>query len=198
MSVLGYLCGLDLGQAQDYTALAVAEVQAREHQYLYHVRYVQRFALKTSYPVIVRSVADLLERPPLRDQATLVADTTGVGQPVIEMLKEAGVHPIAITITSRSVVTEQAWDHFHVPKRDLVSAIQILLQSRCLSIAPALPDADLLKQELANFQVKITAAAHDTYGAWREGSHDDLVLALAVAMWYGSQQRVPGDYGISF
>jgi hypothetical protein len=107
-------------------------------------------------------------------------------------------HPMAITITSGHVVSQPAWDHFHVPKRDLVSAVQVLLQSRRLSIAPALPDADILKQELANFHIKVTTAAHDTYGAWREGAHDDLVLALAVAMWYGSQQRAPGDYGITF
>ncbi len=198
MSALGYLCGLDLGQAQDYTALAVAEVHARAHEYIYCVRHLQRFGLKTSYPAIVRHVVALLQLPAVRGQTTLIADATGVGQPVIEMLKEAGLNPIAITITGGSVVTEQAWDHFHVPKRDLVSAIQIPLQGRRLSIAPALPEADLLKQELANFQVKVTTAAHDTYGAWRQGTHDDLVLALAVAIWYGSQQRAPGDYGITF
>jgi hypothetical protein len=136
MSVLGYLCGLDLGQAQDYTALAVAEVHARAHEYLYYVRHLQRFGLKTSYPAIVRHVAALLQHPPVRGQTTLIADATGVGQPVIEMLKEAGLNPIAITITSGNVVTEHAWNAFHVPKRDLVSAIQIPLQSRRLSIAP--------------------------------------------------------------
>jgi hypothetical protein len=196
--VLGYLCGLDLGQAQDYTALAVAEVHARAHEYLYHVRHLQRFALRTSYPAIVRRAAKLLQRPPVRGQTTLVVDATGVGQPVIDMLKEAALKPISITITSGNVVAEHAWDAFHVPKRDLVSAIQIPLQSRRLSIAPALREADILKQELANFQVKVTTAAHDVYGAWREGTHDDLVLALAVAIWYGSQQRAPGDYGITF
>ncbi len=38
-----------------------------------------------------------------------------------------------------------------------------------------LPEAALLVQELLNFQVKITAAGNDTYRAWREGQHDDLV-----------------------
>ena len=32
--------------------------------------------------------------------------------------------------------------------------------------------------------MKITAAANDTYNA-REGQHDDLVLALALACWAG-------------
>ena len=29
--------------------------------------------------------------------------------------------------------------------------------------------------------------AHDSYGAWREGAHDELVLAVAVACWYGER-----------
>ena len=29
-------------------------------------------------------------------------------------------------------------------------------------------------------KIKVTAAAVDTYGAWREGQHDDLVRALAM------------------
>ena len=29
--------------------------------------------------------------------------------------------------------------------------------------------------------------AHDSYGAWREKEHDDLVLAVALACWYGER-----------
>jgi hypothetical protein len=37
----------------------------------------------------------------------------------------------------------------------------------------------VLVQELLNFRVKIDPlTAHDSYGCWREGGHDDLVLAL--------------------
>jgi hypothetical protein len=36
-----------------------------------------------------------------------------------------------------------------------------------------------------NFRVKIDPlTAHDSYGAWREGQHDDLVLAVALAVWF--------------
>jgi hypothetical protein len=69
-----------------------------------------------------------------------------------------------------------------------VGCLQVLLQTGRLKIASALPEAELLVKELLAFQVKITSHAHDSYGAWREGTHDDLVLALAIATWYGSQQ----------
>jgi hypothetical protein len=43
-------------------------------------------------------------------------------------------------------------------------------------------------QEFLAFRVKIDPlTAHDSYGAWREGAHDDLVLAVAVAAWYAEE-----------
>jgi hypothetical protein len=70
-----------------------------------------------------------------------------------------------------------------VPKRDLVSGVQVALQSRTLKIASELSEAETLARELQNFTVKITDSANDVYGAWRVGTHDDLVLAVALAVW---------------
>ena len=65
---------------------------------------------------------------------------------------------------------------------------QVLLQSGRLKVAESLPLAPTLVSELLNFRVKIgPLTAHDSYGAWREGQHDDLVLALACAAWYGER-----------
>ncbi len=36
--------------------------------------------------------------------------------------------------------------------------------------------------------MKITVAGNDTYEAWRESDHDDLVLAAAMAAWYGEKK----------
>lgn len=46
-----------------------------------------------------------------------------------------------------------------------------------------LPLAATLKAELKNFKRKYTPAGHEQYEAWRSGDHDDLVLALAIALW---------------
>jgi hypothetical protein len=54
-------------------------------------------------------------------------------------------------------------------------------------IARSLPDAATLVRELQNFQVKITVAANETFGVWRDGQHDDLVLAVALASWWGER-----------
>jgi hypothetical protein len=59
------------------------------------------------------------------------------------------------------------------------------LQSGRLKITESLELAPTLKKELLNFRVKVDPkTAHDSYEHWREGDHDDLVLATALACWY--------------
>jgi hypothetical protein len=40
---------------------------------------------------------------------------------------------------------------------------------------------------LVRLQVRIAAAANETFGVWREGQHDDLVLAVALACWWAER-----------
>ncbi len=78
-----------------------------------------------------------------------------------------------------------------------------MLQSGRLKIAPELPNAAILVQELQSFEVRITPSGHATYAAdWRQGTHDDLVLSLACALWFaGIDVRLPStdprDYAIA-
>ena len=98
------------------------------------------------------------------------------------MLRKAGLHFDGVTITSGEKETHEG-SHWRVPKRDLISACQVLLQQRRLKIAASLPEAKTLTEELLNFRYKITQASNLTYESWREGTHDDLVLALSLAVW---------------
>jgi hypothetical protein len=186
-----YWLGLDLGQLQDYSALAVLErlgPTAAVTERRYHARHLERLPLNTPYPAIVKRVGALLNTSPLRGCTELVVDATGVGRPVIDMLKQAQLRPMAVTITAGDAVTREGAE-WHVPKRDLIGQLQVLLQTQRLVVADALPEAATLVRELLGYQMKITLAGHDTYGAWREGTHDDLVLALAIAAWAGEQAR---------
>ena len=81
---------------------------------------------------------------------------------------------------------------YQVPKRNLVSELQILLQSGRLKIAGALELAEVLKSEQTNFKVKINLkTSHSSYEAWRENEHDDLVLATALGSWGASKIPAP-------
>jgi hypothetical protein len=51
----------------------------------------------------------------------------------------------------------------------------------------------LLVQELENFRAKVTTAKNEGLESWREGRHDDLILAVAVAAWLGEQALTTPD-----
>ena len=182
-----HLIGLDLGQRRDWTALAVLE-QTRERAgapAAYAVRQLDRVR-QESYPAVVDGVAALMAEPPL-SRATLTVDETGVGAAVGDLLVAAGLRPRRVTITAGSVPARDG-DRYTVPKRDLVGTVAVLLESGRLKVAEALPLARALIEELHTFKARISPAGHDAYGAgddWRDGNHDDLVLAVALACWFG-------------
>lgn len=186
--------GLDLGQAKDFSALAVIECirtvtsGGKDEITALNCIHLQRWQLRTSYPAIVADVVKMVNNlDPFfypTAKTTLCVDATGVGAPVIDLFKREQIHAQLkpIQIVGGANVSEE-FGMTRTPKRDLVSAVQIGLQNRTLKIASGLPEAETLSRELQNFTVKITDSANDVYGAWREGTHDDLVLAVALALW---------------
>jgi len=205
-SALRYFVGIDLGQTTDPTAIAVLErprITARtprhERRPDYALRHLQRFPLATPYTQVVEDVIKMLQTPPLPG-CMVAVDQTGVGRPVVEMLARAmrgkvRCHLLPITITAGSKVSHGGDGSLHVSKQILVGHLQVLFQAQRLHIAKALPDAAVLVKELENFRVKITAGAkQEAYSAWREGDHDDLVLAAALAAYVGEETLPkPGD-----
>jgi hypothetical protein len=199
-----FFVGLDLGQAQDYTALVVLErpwvsLQAPPHMRRpsYELRHLHRFPLGTPYPEVVQEVRRLLKTPEL-DHCVLNVDQTGVGGAVVDMLFDGlnghvncRFNRITITAGHETALGEQGV--LLLPKKELVSALQVLLQSRRLSIASTLPDTAVLVKELETFKAKVTLARSDALEDWREGPHDDMVLALGLAAWFG-EKALPGLY----
>lgn len=191
-----YFIGLDLGQAKDYTALAILERHGEGQEAIFHARHLYRYPLGTSYPAIVANVSEMLRRPELGARPTLAIDRTGCGAAVGDMFKLAYLPAelFQVMITGGDKESREG-DIYRVPKRDLVGVTQVALQTGQLKIAASLPEALTLTNELQNFQVKISENAHDSYGAWRTGTHDDLLLAVALALWAG---RRPVNRFISF
>jgi hypothetical protein len=98
------------------------------------------------------------------------------------------VTPCWISLTGGSSVSHSPNGFLNVPKRDVISAALVLLQNQQLKIADALALKDTLVKELLAFRVKINiSTAHDSYEAFREGDHDDLVLSVAMACWCGER-----------
>jgi len=211
------IVGLDLGKAHDYSAISILGIVPTRHKkivpgidpelnvrrdreitvdglpLLYHVRYVERLLIGTSYPGVVERVIEVLRSLPAG--AWLVVDNTGVGQAVTDLIIQAGLHPICVTITGGNTVThDKTGRYFNVPKRDLVEVLRVAFQSKRIKINSRIPDVKTFVNELQNFKIKINqTTAHDSYEAWREGDHDDLVFSTALAAWaphfYYSQPR---------
>lgn len=205
-----FVCGVDLGQASDPSAICILEhltgvidegsdferhtglrTPQREVEYL-DCRHLERLPLGLSYPAQVQRVADLLSRPPLNDdgKTQLVIDETGVGRAVGDIFNTAGLSPIKISITAGSEVTCVGDDRFRVSKTALVSTVDALLNTGKLRFAAGLSEAGAMRDELQDFRRHVSDAGRATYQA-RVGRHDDLVLSVAIAAWWISRPPAP-------
>src|SRR5262245_29207214 len=125
-----YVLGVDLGQSSDPTAVCALEhvrgVIDRNSDFDRHigleripqepverfdVRHLERLALGTPYPQVVEHIKATLARAPICgngpnvEPARLVVDDTGVGRPVSDLLVDAGLSPLRVTIVSGNEVT---------------------------------------------------------------------------------------------
>ncbi len=148
---------------------------------IFQVGHLERLPLGTTYPGVVAHVRRLLDKPPMQNNADLVIDFTGVGRPVFDMFVARGVSPIGVAITSGDAITHEGMI-YRVPKLILISRVQALFHSGQIKIQKDLPDAPALVAELQEFRAEVTDSGYWRFGA-RSGKHDDLVLALAIAIW---------------
>ncbi len=194
-----FVVGLDLGQPGEFSALAVVEVHPPapaegSGQRQLALRHLLRWPRGTSYAAIAAEVAELVRTPPLSG-TRLVVDQTGTGRPVSDLVrnevKDASV--VAVTVTGGYATQRDTAGGWNVPKTELVSVMQVLLQAYRLRVANGLHHAEILVRELHNFRVKHPTSGTEERMSWREGDQDDLVFAVALACWF-VERRCP-DWG---
>ena len=157
-----------------------------------NVRHLERLPLRTPYPDVVAHIAGILRRPPLDlPRAKLLLDMTGVGRPIVDMFVRAALAPVGVMITSGDQERRVHEHEWRVSKSLLVSNLQASLHSGELRIAKGLPEARTLASELQSFRTTITESGNQRFGA-REGAHDDLVLAVAMGVWWARRKRERG------
>lgn len=191
------IIGLDLGQAKDYSAMCVLDQFGRGSSSSFHCTYLERLPLKSSYPEIVETVSIATRRYPITEARSidLVIDATGVGRSVYDQFVRAKLkaHLTGIQITAGNEVTFGN-PYTNTPKKELVGAVQTCLQPNLqtgvprLKFASDVPDLEVLRNEIQNFNAERSETGHASFGA-REGEHDDLVLALAIGLWYGCNRQ---------
>jgi hypothetical protein len=193
---MGSVCiGIDIGQKHDPTAIAVVEIEVRQgtgRAEDYHlVRHLERLPLGTSYPAVAQRVAAVLAQVRARSRQTVrcYIDATGVGQPVVDTLRAAGVKATPVYFTHGDRRTVQEDSSVSLGKAWLVSRLQVLLQSGRL-LLPKTSEAEVLARELLDYEIRVDEKANDTYGAFKVGTHDDLVTAVGLAV----QDKPAGPY----
>jgi hypothetical protein len=205
---LRHVIGVDLGKLSDFSALALLRWRAVSREPWpdpyepfkpppppqakpeYEVPTLHRWPLGTAYTEVLSGLVKFLRLlPPTLTPPLLVVDKTGVGDAVYEMVREAVIRErlpggsVGVTITGGSAVSCHGVGLWRVAKKALVSVLQVLLGTRRLHVAPDLAEAPTLVRELGTFSVKTTEAGNESFEAWREKDHDDLVLAVALAAW---------------
>ena len=185
---------MDLGKLRDHSAIAVVERYAVKtgwdavylcdrFEQRVALRMMERARLGTSYARVVGRVRELAARASAEGICTVVVDATGVGEPVLEAMRqsEMAAELVAVTITGgeRAARVRGGW---HVPKRELVVGLQMMVDEGTLAMAEGLPLGAELVEELAAMGRDMRAVK----------GHDDLVMGVALACW---RVRARGDVG---
>ncbi len=189
LGTVRYFVGADIGQVSDPTAIAVIrESKPRGRDASFHLVHLDRFELGQSYPAQIERIRAIISRPPLSISSTkLAVDATGVGRAVSDLMNEKRLNHTAISITAGDNVSEEN-RRIRVGKSLLVGRLLTSLHDLKLQISPDIPHADRLRKELQDFRVAFTPAGNAVFNA-REGQHDDLVLAVALAHWIAVPAR---------
>jgi hypothetical protein len=191
--------GVDIGQRRDPTAIAVVEQEHRGSETHHMARHLERLPLGSPYPAVAERVAAVVQgvhSVTSGDAPTLYVDATGVGTPIVDVLRAAGVGNLAqlkAVFFNHGDRRKVERGEVKLGKAWLVSRMQALLQSGVLHL-PRTDEAEALGKELLDYEIRVTEDANDRYGAFRVGAHDDLVTALGLA----TQEDRGGGWATSF
>lgn len=203
-----FFAGIDVGQVNDWTAISIIErveavpqligmhpplvaeliEEARSIPVQLDLRHLERIPLGTFYPQQVAMVQQLLRHPRIEDVKSFL-DMTGCGRPVFDMFKLAGLPSLSgVMITGAQGDPKQMPYGWNVGKAELVNRVQVEMQTGRLRIGRKVEHVEKLVRELKEFRAKPSPSGHMTFNA-REGQHDDLVLALALAVFGALRPR---------
>lgn len=150
-----YRLGVDLAKANDFTVIAPFDLMT------FKVGKLERFN-QIDYN-LQKSKIEAQYFKHFKPQIYL--DSTGVGEPIYDDLRarQLNVEPFHFTEQSR---------------RDLLTNLALLIEQQKIRI----PYDETLIQELKSFQYVVTERGKVRMEA-PEGTHDDCVMALALAVW---------------
>lgn len=150
-----YVMGLDLAKVQDWTVVTIYD-RATNKQVLQ-----DRFQT-LEWPFQKKKIEALAKQ---YNNARVILDATGIGDPIADDLIRAGLSVEAFKITNTS-------------KKEIIEKLSIWIEQKKISMLD-IPETAI---EFDNFSYEITSTGKIVYNA-REGYHDDIVISHALAVW---------------
>ena len=157
-----YVMGGDLAKLEDFTVLAVLDLEG-------HLCAFDRFN-QIDWVFQRKRTVQLAQQY----NARLLIDSTGVGDPICDELHRENIQVEGYKFTSAT-------------KKDLIENLSMMIENQQITIPP-IPE---LINELKLYGYKTTPSGNLQYGA-PEGYHDDCVIALALAAWQLKRSPPPG------
>jgi hypothetical protein len=167
----------------------------------YRCRYLRRFLSDTSYPALLddlHSILGVFNHPNL-----VVEAGTGI-RSVAAMFRKARlparIQPVEVKVTAEDGHVGDLW---RVGKGTLIETSRQVLQERRVTFDERMPPEVLrttppvrtVYHALLTYPFESSPAANDAFAS-RDGEYDDLVLAMALACWYG--ERCQREFWIRF
>jgi phage terminase large subunit-like protein len=162
-----YFAGLDLGKLQDHSAFAVVQREAETLKLVY----THEFPLETSYTEVIATTARANTQFQLQK---LLADQTGIGEPILEELQNQG-----ITNAEGAKLTQEA-------KIEILTHLKLTMEQQRL----ALPYDKRLRQQINDQQYAYTKNGKLTF-SHPPNTHDDQLWALALAVYAAKAEQTP-------
>jgi phage terminase large subunit-like protein len=162
-----YFAGLDLGKLQDYSVLVVVQ-KTPEHQ---KIVYTHQFPLQTPYSEVINTLMAADEKFQFRK---LLADQSGIGEPVLESLQDQG-----LTCAEGAKLTQDA-------KTELLTHLKLLMEQNQLAI----PYNKTLCQQINDQQFKYGKNGKLTFDH-PPNTHDDMLWALTLAVYAAKTSEAP-------
>ena len=184
---------LDLGQRRDHSALAALFLYWVAHgrcpvtfEYLFepqlNIRFLKRFPIGISYESLYELLEDRLEEfdPTLPAKSKqLIIDAGGPGPPIVDRLRRnlsGSVTIKPVIITGGKGANTLAGGYIGLPRRTIISTLQLLLAANSLKCEDGVEGWELLKEELLELSGN-DARPEDN------SAHDDLTIATGLAAW---------------
>lgn len=150
-----YVMGVDLAKVQDFTVITIYDRANNEQVYQ------DRFQT-LEWPFQKKRIIEIARH---YNNALVSLDATGLGDPIADDLIRAGLAVDPVKITNEL-------------KKEMIEKLSIWIELRkCkfINMAETLEEFD-------NFSYEISSNGRIVYNA-REGSHDDIVISHALAVW---------------